>query len=105
MGVVAQGRGVIYRFFADVEDAEKHFHVPVTLSEALSTSDGDAGTQRRFSVSYMLVKGVWGSWEGVWLLLGRMGRVYELIVLVVSPEDHKEMIKKPGPRPIDCCQS
>ena len=98
--MVAQGRGVVYRFFADIEDAEKRFHVPATSSEALSTFDGDAGTQRRFSASYTLAKG-----EGVWLLLGRMGRVCELIVLVVLPEDHKEMIKKPGPRPIDCCQS
>ena len=32
---------------------------------------------------------------------GRMGRVCELIVLVVSPEDHKQIIKKVGPRPID----
>ena len=98
MGVVAQGRGVVYRFFADVEDTEKRFHVPATLSEALSTSDSNARTQRRFSASYTLAK-------GAWLLLGCMGRVCELIVLVVSPEDHKQIIKKVGPRPIDCHQN
>ena len=73
MGVVAQGRGVVYRFFADVEDAEKRFHVLATLSEALSTSNGDTGTQRRFSVSYMLAKGVWGSWGGGVVVTGAHG--------------------------------
>ena len=73
MGVVARGRGVVYRFFADVEDAEKRFHVPVTLSEALSTSNGDARTQRHFSVSYMLVKGVWGPWGGGVVVTGAHG--------------------------------
>jgi hypothetical protein len=73
MGVVAQGRGVVYRFFADVEDAEKRFHVPATSSEALSTSDSDAGTQRRFSASYTLAKGVWGSWGGGVVVTGAHG--------------------------------
>ena len=73
MGVVAQGRGVIYRFFADVEDTEKHFHVPAMLSEVLSTSDGNAGTQRCFSVSYTLVKRVCGSWGGGMVVTGAHG--------------------------------
>ena len=73
MGVVAQGRGVVYRFSADVEDAEKHFHVPAMLSEALSTSDGDARTQRCFSASYTLAGGVWGSWGGGMVVTGAHG--------------------------------
>jgi hypothetical protein len=62
MGVVAQCREGVYKYFADVEDAEKCFHVPVTLSEALSTSDGVAGTWKRFSASSMLATWALGSW-------------------------------------------
>ena len=60
MGVVVQGRGVIYKFFADIENTEKHFHVLAMSSEVLSTSNGDAGTQRHFSASYTSAKGVGG---------------------------------------------
>ena len=44
MGLVAQGREVIYKIFDDVEGAGKRFHVPATSLEALSTSDSDGGT-------------------------------------------------------------
>ena len=50
MGVVAQGRGVIYKFFADVEDAEKCFHVLAMSSEALPTvTPGHRGTFQRLT--------------------------------------------------------
>lgn len=77
MGVVAQCRGVIYEHFADVEDTGKCFYVSATSSEALSTSDGVAGTWKRFSAFSMSAMRAWGSWgggvvaswqvEGVWV--------------------------------------
>ena len=40
----------------DVEDAERHFHVPVMPSEVLGTSDNVAGTWKHFSASSTLAK-------------------------------------------------
>ena len=65
MGVVAQGRGVVYNIFANIEDAEKHFHVLATSLEALSTSNGDAGTWKCVLASSTLAMRAWGSWGGV----------------------------------------
>ena len=77
MRLAAQCRGVIYEHFTDVEDTGKCFYVSVTSSEALSTSDGIAGTWKRFSVFSMSAMRAWGSWgggivaswqvEGVWV--------------------------------------
>jgi hypothetical protein len=41
---------------ADVEDAERRFHVPVTSLEVLSASDNVAGPWKRFSASFTLAK-------------------------------------------------
>ena len=49
--LVAQRRGVVYKYFADVEDTEKHLHAPAMSLEALSTSDGVAGTWKHFPAS------------------------------------------------------
>jgi len=77
MRLAAQCRGVVYNIFADIEDTEKCFHVPATSSEAPSTSDGVAGTWKRFSASSTSAMRAWGSWgggvvaswqvEGVWV--------------------------------------
>src|SRR6266852_1728652 len=61
---VAQHRGIVYTHFADINGAEKCFHVLVTSSEALSTSDSVAGTWKRFPASSTSVTWAWGLWGG-----------------------------------------
>jgi hypothetical protein len=72
MGTVAQCRGVIYKHFADVEDTEKHPHVPAMSSEAPSTSNGVTGTWKRFSASSTSVTWAWGSWEDGVVIIWRV---------------------------------
>ena len=59
MALAAQCRGAVYNNFAN-EDAERLFHVPVTLSELPGTSDGIAGTWKCFSVPSTLAM-----WVGI----------------------------------------
>ena len=77
MGLVAQCGGIACNIFADVEDTEKHFHVPVTLSEAPSTSDSVTGTWKRLSASSTSATWALGSWGGgvvvIWCVQRRWG--------------------------------
>ena len=105
MGVVAQGRGSYTDFLLMLKMLKSASMSRQCCQKHLALLTVMPGHRGAFQHLTHWQGGCGGHGEGAWLLLGRMGHVCELIVLVVLPEDHKEMIKKLGPRPIDCCQN
>jgi hypothetical protein len=62
MELTALRRGMLGECGADVEDAERRFHVSATSLEALSASNDVAETWKCFSATSTSATWAWGLW-------------------------------------------